>query len=610
MIEPCLAIVTPRVVSEETGETLPLDGGFLDLHRIDRGSIEIAGGVGSGKTSALAHLAECLPAWGNVVLLDEPPPGRVAVEAVHRLVVYTTAAPRTPPADARYRLAPWTADDRIEYLLATHRAECASVVERLRRAGEDSMLDGTPALWRLALDRMAERPETPGPAAALLDGFRAVVRDQAWWESVGEHCLGLLMTPSLQTPEFVHALPAEIDAPLARALRHPAVWTILAVEHVAESLERGRPCPWLDQQLPKGLVARSGKRIAASPASLNRLRNHNSVMALSLLHAAGCDCRPDSQLRIDLRGAYLDEVYWPDVVLPAVQLSDADLSRAILTGASLGAAVAHRTSFRGSVLRAAQLAELQAMQADFHAANLIQVNAPGAKFFEADLSDANLSSAVLEGASLSGADLTNAILHGAKLARVNLLKATLDGTDFTQADLTEAIFDGVRLTHAKFDGAAFLRASLRRADMQYMRLPKADFRDACLANALLTGSSMPEANFMGADLQGAVLADIDWPEADLSGADLRCCEFHLGSSRSGMVGCPYLPMEGSRTGFYTDDSEEQHFKPPEEIRKANLRGADLRGAKLEGTDFYLVDLRDAQYTPKQAELLRRSGAIL
>lgn len=71
-----------------------------------------------------------------------------------------------------------------------------------------------------------------------------------------------------------------------------------------------------------------------------------------------------------------------------------------------------------------------------------------------------------------------------------------------------------------------------------------------------------------------------------------------------------IPGEGSRTGFYTDEFNEQDYKPPEEIRKANLCGADLRGARINGVDFYLVDLRGAKYTQKQAEHFARCGAIL
>lgn len=120
---------------------------------------------------------------------------------------------------------------------------------------------------------------------------------------------------------------------------------------------------------------------------------------------------------------------------------------------------------------------------------------------------------------------------------------------------------------------------------------------------------MPLTDFRGAKLMNTGLAEIDWPNADLRDANLTGASFHMGSSRSGLVGSP-IACEGSRTGFYTDDYNDQDFKAPEEIRKANLCGADLRGAKVEGVDFYLVDLRGAKYTPEQGEHFARCGAIL
>lgn len=93
-------------------------------------------------------------------------------------------------------------------------------------------------------------------------------------------------------------------------------------------------------------------------------------------------------------------------------------------------------------------------------------------------------------------------------------------------------------------------------------------------------------------------------------ADLRGASFHLGATRSGLVPGGGIPSEGTRTGFYTDDYDEHRHRPPEQIRHANLRGADLIGARVEETDFYLVDLRDAQYTEEQHDHFRRCGAIL
>src|SRR5438132_34212 len=120
---------------------------------------------------------------------------------------------------------------------------------------------------------------------------------------------------------------------------------------------------------------------------------------------------------------------------------------------------------------------------------------------------------------------------------------------------------------------------------------------------------MPEANFDQANLRGAGLADINWERASRRGADPGGATFRMGSSRSGLVFSP-IACEGSRTGFYTDDYEEQSYKAPEEIRKANLCGADLRGARLEDTDFYLVDLRGARFDAFWFDHLRRCGAIL
>ena len=39
-------------------------------------------------------------------------------------------------------------------------------------------------------------------------------------------------------------------------------------------------------------------------------------------------------------------------------------------------------------------------------------------------------------------------------------------------------------------------------------------------------------------------------------------------------------------------------------------GADLRGANIDGVDFYLVDLREALYSPEQEAHFRRCRAIL
>jgi uncharacterized protein YjbI with pentapeptide repeats len=145
--------------------------------------------------------------------------------------------------------------------------------------------------------------------------------------------------------------------------------------------------------------------------------------------------------------------------------------------------------------------------------------------------------------------------------------------------------------------------------MEDIESPEGQFTKAQLTSAHLTGSRMPRVKMQDANLVGTYLAEIDWAGADLRNADLRGAIFHMGSSRSGLVGSP-IAREGSMTGFYTDEREEMYFKRPEEIRKANLRGADLWGAKIEGADFYLVDLRDARLDQTQWQYAKHCGAIL
>jgi uncharacterized protein YjbI with pentapeptide repeats len=152
-------------------------------------------------------------------------------------------------------------------------------------------------------------------------------------------------------------------------------------------------------------------------------------------------------------------------------------------------------------------------------------------------------------------------------------------------------------------------AALSRSNLEGQSVPAPDFSSADLDEALLTGTRFPGGNFQQARLRSAGLAWIDWEGANLFGADLTGASFHLGSSRSGLVFNAPAGW-GTRTRFYTDEYKEQGFKAPEEIRKANLRRADLRKAKIFETDFYLVDLREALYTPDQEKHLRGCGAIL
>jgi uncharacterized protein YjbI with pentapeptide repeats len=531
-------------------------------------------------------------------ITPEDKDGRVIISAGNWL-------PPLPGQVIFYSLASWGHDDVIEYLLSAHPDRCTSVMARLKSSDDRGFLKGIPELWVVVLDRMAGDESIADIRAAirrklseLLEKHpraRAITEDFCL-AGVGENAnlvLNLAVsTLSCDTPNRVqHA------AELLRLVRHRPVALLLAADRIKDLVEQGHPAPIFSQRFSYDLVQEAAVAIAQNVVALQHLRywlgRHEQSqvhpMAASLIHAAAPGWRPEPDCQPRLTGAYLAQVVWPGLDLSRANLESVDFKGADLGGVNMKKSQATRARFPRANLQEALLDSWVALGADFSGANLRSVHAMYANFQQANLAGARLIEA--------------------NLWRANLQKANIEGADFTEANLEEARLNGLKLSSACFDSARFGGADLRDCDLEDMVLAIPDFHDVDLRNALLTGSRLHGANFTGADLRGAGLAEIDWPGANLRDADLRRASFHLGTSRSGLVDSP-IACEGSRTGFYTDDYDDQNIKSAEEIRKANLRGADLTGANIEGVDFYLVDLRDAKYTQAQASHFRRCRAIL
>lgn len=621
MIRPQQAPVTPRVVSPETGEIVPLDEGFVSDERPRGGAVEIVGGPGAGKTTALEHLAATEGAAEGVAFLDEPDPAHLLAAADQGLVVFTSRKPSAWLARRSFLLASWSDDDLIEYLLAMHPGQCRSVMSRAHRAPDRNLLQGVPALWRVVLDRMAEDPSAIDARDALRRYFDSTLTEDKSRRLAEDYCLAAMAYPkSSATREFRPGILGVRDAQLVRLLRHRIVKLLLGVDALARLLETGAECPCLEARLPRDLVSETAAAVASNTAALDTLRNTVAgstiaahAMAASILHATGMGWIPKRNPvpphLPHLEGAYLKGASWPEIDLSNAALERADLTAANLTGAKLDDARAMEASLRHACLRDASVNRLFAFRADLAYADVSNVTGHSAILNMANLAHANLEDADLTRASFQGAMLAGARFRRANLHKADFRHAVVGDADFTEADLRQADLEHAKLAEACFSGARLAGANLTGCDLEDMDLPDAEFEGATLTGALLSASRMPRANFRKADLRKAGLADIDWEGADLRQADLRQCTFHLGSSRSGLVDSP-IASEGTRTGFYTDDFDARHFQSPEEIRKANLRRADLRGARIEGTDFYLVDLRGALFDDAQAEHFRCCKAIL
>jgi uncharacterized protein YjbI with pentapeptide repeats len=576
----------------------------------------IVGGIGWGKSVALAHLAASADAGRRITFLDEPTVAEVrAALNVGKAVIAVRLLWNELPTFAfrKYTLAPWTNDDLIEYLLARHPRECGSVMRRIASAADRTMHRGRPELCVAVIEQMAEDESLATVDAALRREIVASLGIGDRLRAAQQFCMASLADDRAGAGESFKDLVAGGRDRKIGLLRHEPVQLLLAADGLAAALESPRRCGCLKSRLPRQLVELTGPLLTDAAIDhlhreLRRRNRSGKAMAASLIHASHHRWIPDVN-GCDLTGAYLAGTNWAELTLKKLVLNNCDLSGSNLERCVFENVKAAKACFKGSNLRGATLVKLQAFAADFSGADLSAVKANLANLDDADFIGADLRGASLLSATLRGAVLRDARLDGADLQCAKLRGATIDGANFEDANFELADLGRLPLHATRISGASFKMADLEECDFEGADVHSGVFIRAGLRGANFTSSRMRGANFSHAKLHGAKLGDVDWEGANLTNAKLRGCTFHFGSSRSGLVNST-IAGEGSRTGFYTDDFDQQTYQPPEEIRKANLCGVDLTGADLTDTDFYLVDLRGAKYSPEQFEHLRRCGAIL
>jgi hypothetical protein len=135
-----------------------------------------------------------------------------------------------------------------------------------------------------------------------------------------------------------------------------------------------------------------------------------------------------------------------------VDLSEADLCRAVLHGADL-------------------------CRADLHRAVLYEANLRGA-----DLREANLGEADLRGADLRGANLREAYLYGADLSRANLRQADLSRAYLQSAVLVNTDLTGADLTGCRIFGVSAWGLKLERAKQQNLVITDRHEREITVDN--------------------------------------------------------------------------------------------------------------------------------
>lgn len=608
------ARVIPRIYREPGGARTPIDQSVADvLASHTSGLVVITAKSGYGKSTACAYVRAAIPSCD---CFDDD--AQLALHAAQHTVavLFSAEVPSDCEPIAHFELCAWNDDDCMEYLLRVHRAQCQHALQRLTADSWRTRLAGCPLLLTHVLDRLAANPQ--------LSDAQETLRHTAWMlvpencsEDMMDFCMWSLRLEETAT-RGASPKPNLPDAvPQPRLWEHKAMLRVFAAAWIADKLNKDEVPPIFYRMFGAMLIPEIADAIRQQPdaiAALNRLvrddpRNARVPMAVSVLLRVEPSWRPPPGARLDLRRALLHSAQWSNVDLRGCQLKHTDFTQANLSNADLQNIIASEAIFSSANLRAAKLNGASFIKSQLIDADLTGAHAARAIFTQADLTGANLAGANLSHATLDRADLTNANCTRADFCFAFMPEVIVDGCDFQDAKLEHARMRHIRMSLANWMHASFRMACVIECNLEGLALPTADFSYADLSGSLLTATFIPGGKFKSAILRNTGLAEIDWENADLTDADFKHATFHLGSSRSGRVGST-IAGEGSKTGFYSDEYQEQDFKAPEEIRKASLCGALLVGAKVWDTDFYLVDLRKARYTDDQAVWFSHCGAIL
>lgn len=602
---PSLAAVRPRVV--RPGSELPrlLEEEVAELLLVGKPtSVVLWGPIGSGKATAMAHLA--------AVFADEPrlhlandndtisPDAIVNISVLHH----------RPGNRLAFQLQPWTDDDVIEYMLRKHPDDCGRVLTLWQQSPPHDLLDW-PGLCAAVLEQLTANPRQLSVRQALV----AVLADRVGLRygtvinlvHTLEH--GRRPTEMLQwsSPADMRDLNDIFGSATARCvlladclLQYVTLQFRRQQMHIAWSEE-------MQRAVADAMHTNEPGRLEVL-ALAERPRRRQKALMYSALSLWQRGYRPTHPLRGNLDGAWLANIDLHE------QHIRASFDRANLDGADLRHTMFERSSLRHVDLRGAQADHATFDNVPCQAIRASRLHAPhsswqAARLNKASLRRANLEHADLTAARLANADFRNANLRSAQLCDANLTLTQLAGADLTNASLasttiSEVDFQEVQLGAMDLRGARLGSCSFTNCSVPGTRAASAEF-----ARCDLTGSNWRRADLRDCSFAKCGLAHVQWEDVDLRGADLRGATFHLGNSRSGLIDST-TPSEGSRTGYYTDESLEDRFQTPESVRKANLRNCDLRGAQILGVDFYLVDLRGAKLDPLQRRWLMRCHAIL
>ena len=610
MIQPAVSPVAPRVHSRCTGDVIPLSDEISQLLTVGRSvSVRLDG---EGKTTALGHLAS--------VFADQVSDGRLQLQDKTIPLgdgdpIVTVFTAQESQADIVFRLATWGQDDFIEYLLAKHPDQCASVMGRLASANT-GFANGSPAIWQLVLDRMAADSQKSDVEEIVLSEIHLRINDPAVAGAVADRLLfsdetdnvGLLGHTASVKEGDASVLINRLHPSVQRFLGDSNIRVAFVVQRFVERLHAGSPqeirC-LMSHAMAVANLKKISTKIGDNSAILEKLdlvfeKGKTPSMSNCATLLSMCDplWRPRGE-RLDLFRCHFFGVNWPDI-----NLSRADLRRTCFVDANLAGA-----RFAGAKISVADFAHANLRRADFSTrqddntiASSPQKSQParnqplrnklsdGSQVVLPGFDEPSGSEDPTETSETRPKQSTGKRLTPREKARNR--KRKKQERKAKQRQKREAVNPAkpaVELAKMlDYSRVSFVKADLSQANVSGCRFNATDFSGANLSGLKASGVHFENVRMIDADLSDANFFNAQFQSVQLRGANISRCKFEK-------LYAAFLSMENMTAADvdFLDATIPNSDWTGSTMTQCRFQSAEMVGAKMAGINWENCDMRSA-----------------
>jgi len=199
---------------------------------------------------------------------------------------------------------------------------------------------------------------------------------------------------------------------------------------------------------------------------------------------------------------------------------------------------------------------------------------------------------------ITGPMLKNKDLRFTNGKNAFMVRADLRRARMQQIKLDNAVLVKANLEKAKLDGGTLNNANLQWVDLTDARLPKADLTQANLQQSRLIKAYFFDSFLTGANLSNAIGTEVDFTDADLRSANLTKAEF----PRATMVGSELQKAVLANAQFESSNFDNASMQYSDfsdatitnsSFRDAGLQNAIFKNAYVDDSVFRSADLEAA-----------------